>query len=73
MTVLVTAASKHGATSEIAARIGAGLAERGVEVEVKKPEEVYELDQYEAFVVESGPLHGEMAQGSAELRRRQCG
>jgi menaquinone-dependent protoporphyrinogen oxidase len=59
MTVLLTAASEHGATGEIAARIGADLAEQGVEVEVKKPEEVRELAQYEAFVVGSAIYLGQ--------------
>jgi menaquinone-dependent protoporphyrinogen oxidase len=54
MTVLVAAASKHGATAEIAARIGAGLVERGVDVEVKPLEEVGDLGGYEAFVLGSG-------------------
>lgn len=54
MTVLVAAASKHGATSEIAARIGADLTGHGLDVEVKKMEEVTELSRYEAFVLGSG-------------------
>ena len=53
MTVLVAAASNHGATDEIAARIGADLAECGLDVEVKKLEEVSELGRYEAFVLGS--------------------
>jgi menaquinone-dependent protoporphyrinogen oxidase len=58
MTALVTAASKHGATGEIAARIGAGLAERGVEVDVKNPQDVHDIDQYDAFVVGSALYMG---------------
>jgi menaquinone-dependent protoporphyrinogen oxidase len=54
MRVLVTAASKHGATEEIAERIGAVLAAHGVEVEVKNLEDVRELAGYEAVVVGSG-------------------
>lgn len=54
MTVLVAAASRHGATGEIAERIGAGLAELGVEVEVKKLEEVRDLGRYDAYVLGSG-------------------
>jgi menaquinone-dependent protoporphyrinogen oxidase len=54
MRVLVTAASKHGATNEIAERIGAVLAAHDLEVEVKKPHEVSELGGYEAVVVGSG-------------------
>jgi menaquinone-dependent protoporphyrinogen oxidase len=53
MTVLVAAASKHGATQEIAQRIGAGLAERGFDVQVKRLEEVDSLDGYEAFLIGS--------------------
>jgi menaquinone-dependent protoporphyrinogen oxidase len=54
MTVLVTAASKHGATQEIAARIGADLVERGVAVEVKELREVDDVGRYDAVVVGSG-------------------
>jgi menaquinone-dependent protoporphyrinogen oxidase len=54
MTVLVMAASKHGATAEIAARIGADLSEHGLDVEVKRIEEVSELSGYDAFVLGSG-------------------
>lgn len=38
MKVLVTAASKHGATAEIAAAIGEGLRNRGHQVAVVAPE-----------------------------------
>jgi menaquinone-dependent protoporphyrinogen oxidase len=54
MTILVAAASKHGATEEIAERIGAVLAEHGVEVDVKKLQDVSGLAGYEAFVLGSG-------------------
>jgi menaquinone-dependent protoporphyrinogen IX oxidase len=40
MTVLVAAASKHGATTEIATRIGADLAQRGLDAEVKSVQDV---------------------------------
>jgi menaquinone-dependent protoporphyrinogen oxidase len=54
MTVLVAAASKHGATGEIAARIGARLAEHGVDVQVKNLEHVTDISGYDAFVIGSG-------------------
>lgn len=54
MAVLVAAASKHGATGEIAARIGAGLAGHGLDVEVKKLQDVDDLGGYEAFMLGSG-------------------
>ena len=53
MTVLVAAASKHGATAEIAARIGANFTTHGLDVEVKKIEEVAELSRYQAVVLGS--------------------
>ena len=58
MTVLVAAASKHGSTREIAERIGSDLAERGVAVEVKRLEDVDDLDGYEAVVLGSGVYMG---------------
>jgi menaquinone-dependent protoporphyrinogen oxidase len=54
MRVLVTAASKHGATEEIAERIGAVLAAHGVDVDVKNLQDVSGLAGYEAFVVGGG-------------------
>ena len=59
MTVLVTAASEHGATHEIASRIGADLAEQGLGVEVANPNEVQELAQYDAFVLGSAIYLGQ--------------
>jgi Flavodoxin domain len=59
MTVLVTAASEHGATREIADRIGADLAEHGITVEVKKPEEMHGLAAYDALVIGSAIYMGQ--------------
>jgi menaquinone-dependent protoporphyrinogen oxidase len=59
MTVLITAASAHGATGEIAARIGTDLAAQGLEVELKNPDEVEELSRYDAFVVGSAIYLGQ--------------
>jgi menaquinone-dependent protoporphyrinogen oxidase len=54
MNVLVAAASKHGATQEIAARIRADLVEHGVPAEIKKLTDVEDVGRYDAFVVGSG-------------------
>ena len=54
MTVLIAAASKHGATDEIAARLGVRLGERGIDVEVRRLEQVADLSGYDAFVIGSG-------------------
>jgi menaquinone-dependent protoporphyrinogen oxidase len=78
MTVLVAAASNHGATDEIAARIGTDLAEMGIEVELNKPEELRDVSHYDAFVVGSGVYFGQWLKPAkkfiesheAELSRR---
>lgn len=54
MTVLIAAASKHGATGEIAFRIGTRLVECGIDVEVKKLGQVANVSGYDAFVIGSG-------------------
>jgi menaquinone-dependent protoporphyrinogen oxidase len=58
MTVLVAAASKHGATEEIAERIGADLTQYGLEVEVRKLGEVDDVRPYEAVVLGSAIFYG---------------
>jgi menaquinone-dependent protoporphyrinogen oxidase len=67
MTVLVTAASKHGATAEIAERIGADLADHGLEVEVRKLAEVRDLAGYDACVVGSGIYLGNWLKHAREF------
>ena len=54
MTVLVTTASKHGATREIAAEIARVLEEHSVPTELLDIDDVTELRSYEACVVGSG-------------------
>jgi menaquinone-dependent protoporphyrinogen oxidase len=53
MTVLVAAASKHGATREIADHIGAALTERGLDVEVRALRDIKDVLSYEAVVLGS--------------------
>lgn len=52
--VLVTAASKHGATLEIAETIARVLDEHGLSAEFVDIDEVRNLSSYDAFVVGSG-------------------
>ena len=58
MKVLVTAASKHGATAEIAAAIGRRLAQSGHDVDVASPDEVARIGDYGAVVLGSGVYAG---------------
>jgi menaquinone-dependent protoporphyrinogen oxidase len=78
MKVLVTAASKHGATAEIARVIGGVLETQSIDVDVRPPEEVERLDGYGAVVLGSGVYAGHWLKDAkafverhgAELRER---
>lgn len=64
MKVLVSAASKHGATAEIAEAIGRRLMAAGHEVTVLEPNEVTHVERFDAFVLGSGVYAGHwLAQG----------
>ena len=58
MNVLVTAASDHGATAEIASAIGEALRERGMVVTVAPVEDVPGVEGYDAFVIGSAVYAG---------------
>lgn len=58
MKVLVSASSRHGATSEIAAAIAAALTANGIGAEVRRPEEVGSLAAYDGFVLGSAVYAG---------------
>lgn len=72
MTVLVAAASRHGATSEIAERIGADLAEHGVAAEVRGLAEVDDLGGYDAFVIGSGIYLGKWLEEARDFVDRHA-
>jgi menaquinone-dependent protoporphyrinogen oxidase len=52
--VLVTAASRHQATAELAERIATALAGRGIDAEARPIDEVAEVGGYDAVVLGSG-------------------
>lgn len=58
MRVLVTAASKHGATSEIATTIAEELTAAGIEATVALPESVGSVEDYDGVVLGSGIYAG---------------
>lgn len=58
MTVLVTAASKHGSTREIARAISAELAKHGIDSEYKDVGEIASTEPYDAFVIGSAIYMG---------------
>jgi menaquinone-dependent protoporphyrinogen oxidase len=67
MRVLVTAASRHGATHEIAAAIAAGLERRGLDADARPAEELASLDGYDAYVIGSAVYVGRWMDTAREL------
>ncbi len=70
MHVLVTAASKHGATGEIAEAIAGRLREHGLQVTVADPAEVTRLESYGAVVLGSAVYAGHWLDPAKELVER---
>jgi len=67
MRVLVTAASKHGSTEEIAEAIANVLTKGGNDAEVIPPEEVESLEEYEALVLGSAVYAGQWLEPAMDL------
>ena len=58
ITILVTAASAHGATQEIAEAIAAALRRRGLDVALLTPDDVHDVEMYDAVVLGSAVYAG---------------
>lgn len=67
MRVLVTAATKYGATGEIAQAIGQVLNEHGVDTTVLPPDQVEAVDDYDAVVLGSGVYAGHWLKPAKEF------
>jgi menaquinone-dependent protoporphyrinogen oxidase len=67
MRVLVTAASKHGATAEIATEIGRALAEQAVDVDVTPIEDTPGIGDYDAVVLGSAVYAGHWLKSATEF------
>jgi menaquinone-dependent protoporphyrinogen oxidase len=67
MKVLVTAASKHGATAEIASVIGAVLEAQHLQVDVLAPAFVEDVGRYDAVVLGSGVYAGHWLKPAKEF------
>jgi menaquinone-dependent protoporphyrinogen oxidase len=70
MRVLVTAASRHGATAEIAAMIGRALTDAGLEADVKPFVGLRDVAGYNAFVLGSGVYMGRWMGEATEFVQR---
>jgi len=67
MRILVTFASRHGATAEIAREIAAVLARRGYDPSVRSVEDVTTLEPYDAVVLGSAVYIGRWLKPAAEF------
>jgi menaquinone-dependent protoporphyrinogen oxidase len=72
MSILVTYASKHGSTQEVAERIAGQLRQRGKEVAIRPMEDVEQPGSYEALVIGSPIYYGSwMKEATAWVHRNQ--
>ena len=71
MKVLVSAASKHGATAEIARVIGEVLTAAGIDADVRPPEEVTTVAPYDGVIVGSGVYAGHWLEPARKLIERE--
>jgi menaquinone-dependent protoporphyrinogen oxidase len=70
MKVLIAAATKYGATAEIADAIGEVLSRCGLDVTVLQPEQVPGVDGYDAVVLGSAVYTGHWMPEASEFARR---
>jgi menaquinone-dependent protoporphyrinogen oxidase len=72
MKILVTVASKHGSTDEMAKAIGSELATRGLDVSVVPVQDVQTIDEYDAVVLGSAIHMGQWMKPAKEFAARQA-
>lgn len=73
MRVLVTVASRHGATREIGDTIAEALRDAGHEVTQRDPDDVAQVGEFGAVVLGSAVYAGRLAAAMRELVDRQAG
>jgi menaquinone-dependent protoporphyrinogen IX oxidase len=70
MRVLVTYASKHGSTQEVAERIASSLNQHGVQAEVRPMNRVDELDGYDGVLIGSAIYIGRWMKEATQFVER---
>lgn len=73
MRVLVSVASRHGGTLDMGSTVAEVLREAGHEVDEVTPDDVENIERYEAVVLGSAVYVGRMALGMRDLVDRQAG
>lgn len=72
MKVLVSAASKHGSTAEIAEAIGSVLSSGGIDVDVCRPEDITTVAPYDGVILGSGVYAGRWLEPIKRLIAREA-
>jgi menaquinone-dependent protoporphyrinogen oxidase len=72
MKVLVSAASKYGATGEIAQAVADVLAGKGLQVTVVPPDQVGAIEEFDAVVLGSAVYMGQWMKPARELAERSA-
>ena len=70
MKILVTAASRHGSTKEIATLIAGLMEDAGLEADVREPDDVMSLAGYDAAVIGSAVYMGRWLDPARQLIER---
>lgn len=70
MRVLVTAASRHGATNEVGAAIAGTISGYGIDVEFVRPAEISAIDAFDAIVLGSAVYIGRWLPEARDFTRR---
>jgi menaquinone-dependent protoporphyrinogen oxidase len=65
--MLVTAASKHGATAEIGEAIASALVDEGIDAEVQSPDRVAAIDDFDAVIIGSGVYAGHWLEAAKQF------
>jgi menaquinone-dependent protoporphyrinogen oxidase len=71
MRVLVSVASRHGATAEIADRVGEVLKNCGIDADVRPPDQVASVAHYDAVILGSGVYAGRWLGPAKQLAERE--
>ncbi len=73
MRILIATASKHGSTDEIGRAIAGALTGEGVDARIMAPDEVDDLDGFDAVVLGSAIYAGRWMKSMRELTDRLAG
>jgi menaquinone-dependent protoporphyrinogen oxidase len=71
MRVLVTVASRHGSTAEIADKIGEVLTAAGIDADIRAPDQILGVAQYDGVILGSGVYAGRWLGPAKQLAERE--